>query len=125
MHELSLSAGILDTVLRHADDRKVNSVQLTIGTMRQVVPESLTFYWGIVSRDTVAEGSELEMEIILARLRCKSCGREWEPEFADFRCSECAKAEVEVLSGTEFEVESIDVEQTTESKEDAECIAPR
>jgi hydrogenase nickel incorporation protein HypA/HybF len=124
MHELSLSTGILDTVIRHADGRKVSSVQLTIGTMRQVVPESLTFYWGIVSRDTVAEGSELEMEIVAARLRCRSCGREWEPEFADFRCAECAKAEVEVLGGTEFEVESIDVEKT-ESEEDAECIAPR
>ncbi len=125
MHELSLSNGILETVLRHADGRKVSAVQLTIGTMRQVVPESLTFYFEIVSRDTAAEGAELEMEIVPARLRCRSCGREWEPEFADFRCAECARAEVEVLSGTEFEVDSIDVEQTTESKEDAECIARR
>jgi hydrogenase nickel incorporation protein HypA/HybF len=125
MHELSLSTGILETVLRHADGRKVTGVQLTIGTMRQVVPESLTFYFEIVSRDTEAEGAELEMEIVPARLRCRSCGSEWEPEFADFRCSGCAAAEVEVLSGTEFEVESIDVEQTTEGKEDAECIARR
>jgi hydrogenase nickel incorporation protein HypA/HybF len=125
LHELSLSSGILETVLRHADGRKVTGVQLTIGTMRQVVPESLTFYFEIVSRDTVAAAAELEMEIVPARLRCRSCAREWEPEFADFRCSGCGAADVEVLSGTEFEVESIDVEQTTEGKEDAECIARR
>ena len=81
---------------------------------------------GFSLHDTVVEaGAELEMEIVPARLRCRSCGREWEPEFADFRCAGCAAPEVEVLSGTEFEVESIDVEQTTEGKEDAECIARR
>ena len=46
VHELSLSSAILETVLKHADGRKVNTVELTVGALRQVVPESLDFYWG-------------------------------------------------------------------------------
>ena len=39
VHELSLSSAILDTVLRHAEGRKVNAVELTVGALRQVVPD--------------------------------------------------------------------------------------
>ena len=132
MHELSLATGIVETVIRHADDRRVNSVQMRIGTLRQVVPDSLDFYFGICSRDTVCEGAELELEIIRAKLRCNSCGREWELDLPDFRCSSCSTGDVEVIAGTEFEVESIEVSEDSvgqdnqsDAKEEAGCIAPR
>ena len=41
MHELSLSSAIIDTVLRHAEGRRVSSVEMPIGRLRQVVPDSL------------------------------------------------------------------------------------
>ena len=112
MHELSLSSAILDTVLRHADERKVNAVELTVGALRQVVPSSLEFYWGIVTRDTVCEGSRLELTEVEARLSCKECDAEpWTLETPIFRCPACGGSDVEVLSGTEFLVDSIDVEE--------------
>lgn len=117
MHELSLSQAIVDTALRHADGRPVKSVQMRIGAMRQVVPESLSFYFGIVTRETLAEGAELEVEYLPALLRCGGCGAEWEPLLPAFRCPSCAGAAVETLSGTEFEIESIVVE------EEEGCIA--
>jgi hydrogenase nickel incorporation protein HypA/HybF len=118
VHELSLSNAILETALRHADGRQVTSVQMSIGAMRQVVPESLDFYFGIVTRGTLCEGARLEQEP--ARLRCESCSAEWQPDLPIFRCPGCGAAEVEVLSGTEFEIESIVIEE-----EESECIAPR
>ena len=126
MHELALSTAILDTVTKHAKGRRVTSVEMTIGTMRQVVPDSLDFYFGIVTRGTLAEGAELEQRIVEAQLRCRDCSREWNPDpaFPDFRCPGCGGSNVAVLAGTEFEVESINVEQP-EVEEEAECIAPR
>lgn len=120
MHELSLSQAILDTTLRHAEGRPVKSVQMRIGAMRQVVPESLAFYFELVTRETVAEGAALEVEYLPARLRCRECGGEWEPELPMFRCPSCSGAAVETLSGTEFEIESIVVEE-----EEARCTAPK
>jgi hydrogenase nickel incorporation protein HypA/HybF len=115
MHELSLASAVVETVNRHAAGRKVISVQMRIGTMRQVVPESLEFYFGICSRDTLCEGAAFEQEVLLARLRCKECSREWELEIPDFRCPSCSSIEVDVLAGTEFEVESIEVEEKEEA----------
>jgi hydrogenase nickel incorporation protein HypA/HybF len=120
VHELSLSSAILETALRHGDGRRVKSVQMRIGTMRQVVPDSLGFYFEIVTRGTLCEGAVLEQEQILARFRCEGCGHEWSPEMPMFRCPECGGGEVEMVAGNEFEIDSIVVEE-----KEAQCIAPR
>jgi hydrogenase nickel incorporation protein HypA/HybF len=120
VHELSLSSAILETTLRHAGGRRVTSVQLRVGALRQVVPESLEFYFGIVTRGTPCEGAALEQELIAARMRCEECGSEWEPELPIFRCPGCGGGAVEAVAGAEFEVESIIVE---EKEEEPECIA--
>jgi len=84
VHELAISSAVLESVLRHADGRRVTSVQLRVGHLRQVVPDSLEFYWDIVTRDGLCEGSVLEL---------------------------VAGADVEIAAGDELEVESIEVEE--------------
>ena len=92
--------------------------QLRVGRLRQVVPETLEFYFEFVARGTVCEGARLEQEVVEARLRCDPCGAEWEIDAPAFRCPDCGGSEVSIVAGNEFEVESIEVEE-------AECIAPR
>lgn len=123
MHELSLSSAIVDTVLRHAEGRRVSGVELRVGRLRQVVPDSLGFYFEIVSRDTLAEGAELELELVDALMRCESCSHEWDPApppaedesqlmlLPQFRCPECERAGASVVRGEELEVESIIVDE--------------
>ena len=119
MHELSLSGAIVNTVVKHADGRPVSVVTMRIGALRQVVPDTLDFYFGFVSKGTVCEGARLDQELIPAGLRCATCEREWEIELPIFMCPACGSGgSVEVASGEEFEVESIEVEET-------ECIAQR
>ena len=111
MHELAISSAVLESVLRHAAGRRVSAVKLRVGHLRQVVPDSLEFYWGIVTRDGICEGSVLEQEVIAARLQCTACAREWEIELPVFRCPTCGGADVRVAAGDELEVESIEVEE--------------
>ena len=119
MHELSLSGAIVGTVEKHAAGRPVSVVNLRIGALRQVVPDTLDFYFGFVAKGTVCEGARLVQELIPARLRCAACERQWEIELPVFMCPDCGPSgRVEVASGDEFEVESIEVEE-------AECIAQR
>ena len=110
MHELSLASAVIDTVERHAAGRRVTAVYLQVGHLRQVVPDSLAFYFEHVAKGTLAEGARLEQELIAARLRC-GCGHEWELDAIDFRCAACGSAGATVVSGEEFLVESIDVEE--------------
>ena len=118
MHELSLSSAIVNTVERHADGRRVTVVSLRVGGLRQVVPDSLEFYFEFVARGTVCEGAVLELQLVPAVLGCRSCEHEWTIEIPAFRCPECGGSDVEVAAGNEFEVESIEIEE-------AQCIGQR
>ena len=118
MHELSLSNAIVTTVEKHAEGRRVTVVSLRVGSLRQVVPDTLAFYFEFVARGTVCEGARLDQELVRASLRCNACGHEWPIEIPAFRCPACDTSDVVVASGDELEVESIEVEE-------AECIAPR
>jgi hydrogenase nickel incorporation protein HypA/HybF len=119
VHELSVSQAVVDTVVKHAQGRPVTAVHLRIGGLRQVVPESLAFYFEFTARGTLCEGARLEQELVPVRLRCPPCQLDWNVELPVFRCPSCGGGEVEVASGNELEVESIEVE----TEEEAECIA--
>jgi hydrogenase nickel incorporation protein HypA/HybF len=120
MHELSVASALIDTALRHAEDRPVSTVAVRVGALRQVVPESLRFYWEIVSRDTVCEGATLTLEEIALELACEDCGRRWSPEIPAFRCPDCHSVAVTALAGEELDVEYIEVEEAEEEL----CTAP-
>jgi hydrogenase nickel incorporation protein HypA/HybF len=135
MHELSLSSAIVNTVVKHARGRPVSVVSLRVGRLRQVVPDTLEFYFQFVARDTLCEGARLEQEVIDARLRCTPCDDEWAIEIPAFRCPTCGGSDVVIASGNEFEVESIEVEEPPQAAwgdrpagdlgKETECIAPR
>jgi hydrogenase nickel incorporation protein HypA/HybF len=117
MHELSIASAVVAVVERHAEGRPVAVVNLRVGGLRQVVPDSLGFYFEFVARGTVCEGAQLELEFVPVRLRCEACGCEWELEQPLFRCA-CGSTATEVVAGNELNVETIEIE------EDA-CIAQR
>jgi hydrogenase nickel incorporation protein HypA/HybF len=119
MHELSVASAIVNTAAKHAGSRPVSVVSVRVGALRQVVPDSLLFYFEIVARDGVCEGARLELTEVPLRLHCLDCDDEWEPEYPDFRCPRCSPGTVEAMSGEELEVDYIEVE------EEAACIARR
>jgi hydrogenase nickel incorporation protein HypA/HybF len=111
MHELSIASAVLNTALKHAEDRPVEIVAMRVGKLRQVVPDSLLFYWEIVARDTICDDARLELTEIAARLRCDACGTEWEPLIAAFRCPGCASAQVTVAAGEELEIDYLELKE--------------
>ena len=111
MHELSLSSAIVNTAVKHAQGRQVSVVSVRAGRLRQVVPDTLRFYFDIVARDSVCAGARLELEVVPARLHCSGCERSWEIEVPAFVCPRCGPDGVTVQSGEEFEVESIEVDE--------------
>ena len=111
MHELSLSGAIVNTVVKHADGRRVSLVSLRVGRLRQVVPDTLAFYFEFVARDTVCEGARLELEIIDAGLRCNACAARVGDRDPGVPLPDVRRRDVQVASGNEFEVESIEIEE--------------
>ena len=88
----------------------VDTIRLRVGRLRQVVPDTLTYCWELVSESTALDGSSLAIEVVPARLRCDACAAEHElgDELA-FRCPQCGGTALVVVAGEEFSVASIDV----------------
>lgn len=110
MHEMAIAGSVLESVLRHAEGRRVTHVQLKVGHLRQVVPSSLEFGWQLITRDTPADGAVLGIEEVAAVGACRACGAESRQERFPFRCGQCEGFEVEVVRGDELLIDWLEVE---------------
>jgi len=108
VHELSICEAIARTVVRHADGRRVRSIQLRVGELRQVVPDTLVFCWSIAVRDPLLEGAVLDIDVVPASVECVECGARHRMERFALQCPGC-QGSVSVVSGEELLVVSIDV----------------
>jgi len=117
MHELALARAILATAIERAEGRRVVSVEVSVGALRQVVPSSLAFGFEVLARGTGCEGARLEQRLQPARLRCV-CGAQWELAELSLLCPRCGGGRTQVISGEELRVETIEVEEEP-------CTAPR
>ncbi len=113
MHELSLAEAIYNTI-KDLSERShwshIRRVVLKVGRMRQVDPELLAFSFDIVARGTSAEGAELSILELPVVFKCRACGKESSTESAAFLCLNCGSTDVELLSGMELTIESMEVE---------------
>ncbi len=109
MHELSLCSAIADAVRDHAGDRRVRRVNLRIGHLRQVVPDTLQFCWSMQSAESTLAGTELAIEHVPAVVECGRCATTTELDVPIPVCGSCGSGDVTLRSGDEFLIESIDL----------------
>ena len=112
MHEMSVTESMVGVVLRHAEQNhatRVTRINMVLGDFSSVMPESVQFYFDIISKDTVAEGAELNFRRTKLLARCEGCGDEFEVVEYDFTCPGGQGSKTEIISGREFQVESIEI----------------
>jgi hydrogenase nickel incorporation protein HypA/HybF len=100
---------IARTVVDHAGDRPVRSVTVRIGHLRQVVPETLTFSWEMVTRTTALDGSGLRVEHVPAVVACAACGAVTTLDAPILACGTCGTRAVTLRSGDEMLITSIEL----------------
>lgn len=113
MHEFAITQGILDVTLKGAKEQgaiKINTVYLKVGAMSDIVDDCVQFYFEQLSKGTIAEGAQLQVEKVPARAKCNNCQAEFEPEEFFFQCSSCGQFGAQIISGKELEVSSLDIE---------------
>jgi hydrogenase nickel incorporation protein HypA/HybF len=111
MHELSIADAVVTIAGRHAAGRKVSRVDLKVGHLRQVVPDSLMFAFELVAAGTELEGAELVIEEVPARVRCRACMAEATLHEFPAHCTACRSFDVELDGGDELLVDSLEIEE--------------
>ncbi len=122
MHEMGIALQIIeiarDSIPPDLGPVRVERVNLKIGKLAAVVPESLRFCFDIVIKDTPLEGAELQIKEIPVLARCKRCGEQWTIHEPVFTCNTCDSGELEILSGRELDIESIEIAEDGGEKGD-------
>ena len=89
---------------------------------RALLADSVRFYFDFVSKDTLAQGAQLRIELAAPRARCRACGAErelsaesalageWYLELQSLAPCECGEQAHELAGGFECWLESIEVE---------------
>ncbi len=112
MHELSVTESVLDIVCKHAEQaqaKQVTDIYLVIGKLSSIVDDSVQFYWDVISKGTVCENAKLHFKRIPAELVCLDCDTHYILEDELTPCPNCQSARIRVVSGDEFNLDSIEI----------------
>ncbi len=108
MHELSIVESLIDAVLEKTGTRAVTGVNLRIGPLSGVLPDALRFCFDVASAGTTLAGARLQIDEPQGHGRCRTCGNNFVLTDMFLLCP-CGSADVEVVSGRELNLVSVEV----------------
>jgi hydrogenase nickel incorporation protein HypA/HybF len=113
MHELGVTQSIVDALLEEMARRNLGSiavVNMRCGRLTTFVPDSIRFYYDSLIGGTKLEGSELNIEDVPVKGTCNNCNTPLELDEPIFLCAKCGSPDLEITSGRELEITSIEIE---------------
>ena len=115
MHEMGIAMQIAEiaaaSIPEDLQHSRVERVNLKVGKLSAVVTDSLRFCFEVVTRGSPLEGAELAVQEIPVTARCNDCRNEWMIENPVFSCNRCNSGAVELLTGRELDIESIEISE--------------
>ena len=113
MHEMSIAHSLIEILkeemLKH-EARILKSVRVHIGQMSAVVPESLSFCFGVMTSGTELEGARLLMDIIPLQAVCRDCEAAFNVRNYEFLCPHCGSRNLETVAGQDLCIAEMEVE---------------
>ncbi len=115
MHEMGIALEVIKiakaSIPADMAGARIVRVNLMVGKLSAVIPDSLRFCFEVAGKDTALAGAELAIEEIPVKIRCDACGNKWQTETPVFRCKKCDSGSVSILSGRELDIRSIEIEE--------------
>jgi len=112
MHELSIAIGIVkiaEAEMAKASAKKVDSIELEIGTLAGIEFDSLDFVWPSAVKDTVLEHAIKKINVISAKAKCMDCDTAFEIKNIYDSCPNCHSFLKGILEGKELRVKALEV----------------
>jgi hydrogenase nickel incorporation protein HypA/HybF len=112
MHEFSLAESTLEIAFSQARNQgaaRIHRLTMRIGALSGVVPEALEFALQSLSEGTPAEGAGLVIEPVPLTCYCSHCQKDFEAQPHSYRCPGCGEQSLEILTGREMDLVSIEV----------------
>jgi hydrogenase nickel incorporation protein HypA/HybF len=113
MHELSMATSLVEQIteiMKNEGATSLHSITLAIGKYSGVEKECFEFAFSIAAEGTHAEKAVLTIIQTDMKVKCRDCGAETVNEMPLAKCAKCSSLNVDVISGREFNIRSMEVE---------------
>lgn len=113
MHEFSIIENlfkIIEDITNKEKLKKVDKINLLVGEMLQIVPETLDFAFNTSKKGTKYENTKLNIEFQPIIGKCMNCSNQFELHKNNHNCPECRSNDFEIISGKELIIKSIEGE---------------
>ena len=112
MHELAICQALITQVrdIAHRREAHVRQVRIGIGPLCGVEARLLADAYPLACAGTLAEGSRLEIETTVPRVRCRTCGSESVVAANRLLCGACGDWQTDLLAGDEMLLLSVELE---------------
>ncbi len=111
--ELTAAQSILAKALvkrRESNAKRVQALHLVLGEISELDQNSMQKHWNEISQGTPAEHAQLHFRFIEAEVQCMACFAKYHPLNGEIHCPHCGSYGAKVLSGEEFYLESIELD---------------
>ncbi len=121
MHELGIVFEIVKRVELAAVENllalpDIAAVVVEVGEASTIVPKYLRECWPAAIDGTDLKDAELDVEIIVATVRCKACGNVYEYLNRGKVCPDCGSPECVMVTGQELNIREIQVFEPDEEE---------
>ena len=114
MHEMGIAHQIIqiavDAIPADTENCKINAVNVEIGTLSAIVPDSLSFCFEIGAKGTPCAEAELIITIVPAVMKCNDCNTEWNVDEIAFQCQSCQSINIQMIKNCDIDIISINID---------------
>lgn len=123
MHEFAFAYNIFQVAEKTAKQynaKRITKVFLEIGELTLIVPHLLKESFKMATKDSIAEGAELDITITPGKIKCRDCGKESNVTLTEeaqltglqlFQCQHCGSKNTEVIDGKKATVKNIKIQE--------------
>jgi len=116
MHELSIVEALIDQVQQELDragqQGRVLQLDVSIGRLSGVHPESVRFAFGLLTPGTILDRAEIVIEEPKPVCHCHVCEAQVEIDDLVVQCPKCAADEITIEGGRDMLLQSIEIEES-------------
>jgi hydrogenase nickel incorporation protein HypA/HybF len=112
MHELGIAENILQIVRQSVPENlagDVRAIRLRVGQLSGIVPDSLSFCFGVIANETAMKQASLAIEQVPIVSKCRDCRHQFQMDDFAFSCPACQSVQLDLISGRELEVVEIEL----------------
>ena len=91
-------------------NQRVRSLHLALGEIAELDRTSIQKQWEELSKGTAAERAQLHFRFVKAEVQCMACFQKYHPVDGKIHCPYCGSYGAKVLSGEEFYLESVELD---------------